>query len=88
MTAPGNSLCTPCHRSAGADSAQAAQCNSCRHSGPLSSREGVQLAPLSASAKDMGSGDGVPRGFQTDRLQLRTFCPGESEIRLPLPWAE
>lgn len=44
----------------------------------------MQLAPLSTSAKDMGSGDGVPRGFQVDELQLRTFCPGESEIRLPL----
>ena len=55
----------------------------------LSPREGVQLAPPSTSAKDMGSGDGGPWGFQTkDRLQLTTFCPGQSEIRLPLPWAE
>lgn len=55
----------------------------------LSPQEGVQLAPPSTSAKDMGSGDGVPWGFQTkERLQLMTFCPGQSEIRLPLPWAE
>ena len=35
VAAPGNSLHTPCHRSAGADSAQAAQCSSCRLSGPV-----------------------------------------------------